>query len=595
MSKNIKAYVRVRPFLSNEPTTSCLSVAGQHLTVGDGHSFTFDTIFGIESTPEDIFVEIGQKIADAFLDGFNTSLIVYGQTGSGKTFTILGLAHDVAKEAFRSLRDASSYKGLSTDSNAPSTNTSTERSSSEGGHSTDAFTLQVSAVEVYNDQLRDLLEAKPCVPVNPTGPVSTGIHRRNMYSSNLNVWLGTLASTASTASTKSPLVLREDSKEGVYVAGLTKVKVHEEEELLACISTAFTNRKTASTLINSLSSRSHCIFTLTLQRKGVISKCCFVDLAGSERLKKAHNLKKMKGSSVSLSTSLSDTIDSQNVVAERMREGISINSGLLALGNVIVALAGKKSHVPYRSSKLTRLLEPMLGGNSRTVFVACVSPLSTMMDETLNTLRYAERAKLIRTKPRLVTSTFQSLEHAEKIIISLREELRDVRIQLRAVRRSHNNDKTFIQSADTDINSQVVEVAQLEAKNLKVLPDLTSLPFLSTLSPHEVELCKQITDLQTKLDQEREVTKRLEEDLFYSEYTNMMQAKACGELRERVLELERLLSSQNTSNNRTQCNTLEYQGSPLNLKGTRSTWAAKNLEQLRQLENEWCSKRPPRA
>lgn len=104
----------------------------------------------------------------------------------------------------------------------------------------------------------------------------------------------------------------------------------------------------------------------------------------------------------------------------RMREGISVNTGLLALGNVIVALCDHKPYIPYRASKLTRLLQPMLNGLSRTCMVACISPHYGALEETLNTLKYAYRAKSIKVHPHVMLSHFDSREDAERTIIALR-------------------------------------------------------------------------------------------------------------------------------------------------------------------------------
>ena len=149
-------------------------------------------------------------------------------------------------------------------------------------------------------------------------------------------------------------------------------------------------RSTGSTSMNSESSRSHAIFTLNVEQRildedgassdsvALVSKFHFVDLAGSERLKRT------------------------GAKGDTMKEGISINGGLLALGNVISALGDEKkkaSHVPYRDSKLTRLLQDSLGGNSKTLFIACVSPSSSNESETSNALQYANRAKNIKNKP----------------------------------------------------------------------------------------------------------------------------------------------------------------------------------------------------
>jgi kinesin family protein 4/21/27 len=192
---------------------------------------------------------------------------------------------------------------------------------------------------------------------------------------------------------RNSLPLREDSEKGIVVVGLTSRPISGTTEALQVLHEGTMNRTTAATLMNLTSSRSHAVFTIHLSQVtrsanggkiDVTTTSCFtfVDLAGSERMKKT------------------------GAEGERAREGIKINEGLLALGNVINALADeeravkeKKIHIPYRQSKLTRLLQDALGGNSQTLFLACVSPSDTNASETLSTLNYANRARNIRNAP----------------------------------------------------------------------------------------------------------------------------------------------------------------------------------------------------
>lgn len=194
-------------------------------------------------------------------------------------------------------------------------------------------------------------------------------------------------------SNRRSLPLREDSDGGIVVVGLTNRPVSNSTEALQVLHEGTMNRTTAATLMNLTSSRSHAVFTIDISQVmrsnsgdvvdvTAISRFTFVDLAGSERMKKT------------------------GAEGERAREGIKINEGLLALGNVINSLADedrlakeKKIHVPYRQSKLTRLLQDALGGNSQTFFLACVSPSDTNASETLSTLNYANRARNIRNAP----------------------------------------------------------------------------------------------------------------------------------------------------------------------------------------------------
>lgn len=199
--------------------------------------------------------------------------------------------------------------------------------------------VTASFLEIYNEEIRDLL--------HPSG--------RNLQ-------------------------IRQDSS-GIWVENLSDHSVESKDAALSLLRQGSKSRVTGSTNMNDISSRSHAVFTITVtqhfETSNVVSKLTFVDLAGSERLKRT----KAKGT--------------------QLKEGVAINSGLFALGNVINALGDEKqtgNFVPYRSTKLTRLLQDALGGNSRTFFLACISPAQDSLNETLNTLRYANRAKNIENK-----------------------------------------------------------------------------------------------------------------------------------------------------------------------------------------------------
>ena len=199
---------------------------------------------------------------------------------------------------------------------------------------------------------------------------------------------------------KKEITIREEKNGNISVYGLREEKVNCYEELAACLDRGSNFRSTASTLMNTCSSRSHAIFTISIEQhiiedlykadvpahqpgdasseEFMVAKFHFVDLAGSERAKRT------------------------GATGATLKEGISINKGLLALGNVISALteeSNKKGHVPYRDSKLTRILQDSLGGNSRTTMIACVSPAEINFEETLNSLKYASRARNIKNKP----------------------------------------------------------------------------------------------------------------------------------------------------------------------------------------------------
>lgn len=273
------------------------------------------------------------------------------------------------------------------------------------------WSLKATYVEIYNEQLRDLLLPEN-IPHNERGAVT----------------------------------IREDVKGHILLTGLHTVDINSVDDLMAALNFGSMIRQTDSTAINAKSSRSHAVFSLNLiQRKSKLqtaqgaekrfsvpleamtggdtmvtidSKLHFVDLAGSERLKNT------------------------GAQGERAKEGISINAGLASLGKVISQLSSRQagSHVSYRDSKLTRLLQDSLGGNAITYMIACVTPAEFHLSETLNTVQYAQRARAIQSKPRIQQVSDESDKQA--LIERLKAEVAFLREQIRSTdrggdRRSH--------------------------------------------------------------------------------------------------------------------------------------------------------------
>lgn len=332
----VKVALRCRPLVPkeiNEGCQVCLTfVSGEpQVTLGNEKSFTYDYVFDPSTEQEEVFNTSVAPLIKGIFKGYNATVIAYGQTGSGKTFSMGGAytqdqEHEptvgVIPRVIRTL-----FREIE------------QRPDWE-------FILTVSYLEIYNEEILDLL---------------------------------------SFGNKSSQINIREDPKEGIKIVGLTERDVVSPLETVSCLELGNSCRTVASTAMNSQSSRSHAIFTISIDQRKIgdksssfRSKLHLVDLAGSERQKKT----KAEG--------------------DRLKEGININRGLLCLGNVISALGEenkKGTFVPYRNSKLTRLLQDSLGGNSHTLMIACVSPADSNMEETLNTLRYADRARQIKNKP----------------------------------------------------------------------------------------------------------------------------------------------------------------------------------------------------
>ncbi|KAA3476480.1 kinesin-like protein KIN-4A [Gossypium australe] len=355
----VKVAVHVRPLIVDEKLQGCndcvtVTPGKPQVQIGT-HSFTFDHVYGSTtgSPASSMFDDCIVPLVNGLFQGYNATVLAYGQTGSGKTYTMgtgfkdgchIGITPQVMNALFNKI-DSLKHQIQ--------------------------FQLHVSFIEILKEEVHDLLD--PTSP-NKSDTASTGkVH----------------------VSGKPPIQIRESSNGVITLAGSTEVSVTTLKEMAACLEQGSLSRATGSTNMNNQSSRSHAIFTITLEQmpitgdgstNGVMNeeylcaKLHLVDLAGSERAKRTG----------------SDGM--------RFKEGVHINKGLLALGNVISALGDEKKrkegiHVPYRDSKLTRLLQDSLGGNSRTVMIACISPADINAEETLNTLKYANRARNIQNKP----------------------------------------------------------------------------------------------------------------------------------------------------------------------------------------------------
>uniref|UniRef100_A0A1I8PVP1 Kinesin motor domain-containing protein n=1 Tax=Stomoxys calcitrans TaxID=35570 RepID=A0A1I8PVP1_STOCA len=332
--ESVRVALRVRPLVPSEINRGCQvaveKVEGQNqVVVNNTDAFSFNFVFDYQDTQEQVYNMSVSDMLDKLFGGFNATILAYGQTGSGKTHT-MGTAFNGALDADvgvipRAMHDIfERIKKLS---------------------DTYDFSVKCSFMELYQEQLYDLLSNK--------------------------------------SRDESIVDMRED-RSGIIMVGLTEQQVLTAQETTDCLVRGSTGRAVASTAMNEASSRSHAIFTVTLQatkkdesRAVTTSKFHLVDLAGSERSKKT------------------------GATGDRFKEGVKINQGLLALGNVISALGDGKGagFVRYRDSKLTRLLQDSLGGNSVTLMIACVSPADYNVAETLSTLRYADRARKIKNKP----------------------------------------------------------------------------------------------------------------------------------------------------------------------------------------------------
>ena len=245
--------------------------------------------------------------------------------------------------------------------------------------------------------------------------------------------------------------LREVDSQIVW-SNVHQEQCHSFPEALECLYKGSANRKTGSTDMNATSSRSHAIFSIELKTNDISSKFCFVDLAGSERLKRT------------------------NAIGIRQKEGISINSGLLALGNVIYALSVQSMHIPYRDSKLTRMLQDSLGGNAYTTMIACISPHDSDFQETLNTLKYASRAREIQNQ------AVRNLLDSGDDIVKLKELVRQLRMENEELK----NSKHYHPQYDSIIKENKDLKIELELHKCKY-DDLHTQYQLNTINKYNID------------------------------------------------------------------------------------------------------------
>eukprot|EP00249_Psilotum_nudum_P001711 c14348_g1_i1 orf=1037-4090(-) len=361
----VKVVLHIRPLIESEGIRGykdCITVVPGEPQVQIGNrSFTFDCVYGSTGSPSSaIFEECVAPLIDGLFHGYNGTVLAYGQTGSGKTYT-MGTGYTVGSTKQGVIPQAMEMIFRRIDSLKVKAN----------------LQLRVSFIEILKEKLRDLLD--PSLP--------------SAIKSDLSYGFGLKPA----APVKPPIRIRETMNGGITLTGVTEIEVNSPEEMASCLEQGSLYRATASTNMNLFSSRSHAIFTITLEQRRkwevhgpsllddgdedfMCAKLHLIDLAGSERVKRT------------------------GTYGLRFKEGVHINKGLLALGNVISALGDEmkrkeRVHVPYRNSKLTRLLQDSLGGNSRTIMIACISPTDTNREETLNTLKYANRARNIQNKP----------------------------------------------------------------------------------------------------------------------------------------------------------------------------------------------------
>ncbi|KAM4758320.1 kinesin-like protein KIF1B isoform 9-T9 [Cyanocitta cristata] len=381
---SVKVAVRVRPFNSRETSkeSKCIiQMQGNSTSIINPKnpkeapkSFSFDYSYWSHTSPEDpcfasqsrVYNDIGKEMLLHAFEGYNVCIFAYGQTGAGKSYTMMGKQEESQAGIIPQLCEEL-FEKINDNSNEEM-----------------SYSVEVSYMEIYCERVRDLLNPK----------------------------------------NKGNLRVREHPLLGPYVEDLSKLAVTSYTDIADLMDAGNKARTVAATNMNETSSRSHAVFTIVFTQKKhdtetdlsteKVSKISLVDLAGSERA------------------------DSTGAKGTRLKEGANINKSLTTLGKVISALAEvdnctskskkkkKTDFIPYRDSVLTWLLRENLGGNSRTAMVAALSPADINYDETLSTLRYADRAKQIKCNAVI------NEDPNAKLVRELKEEVTRLKDLLRA-------------------------------------------------------------------------------------------------------------------------------------------------------------------
>uniref|UniRef100_A0A8C8IYX1 Kinesin motor domain-containing protein n=1 Tax=Oncorhynchus tshawytscha TaxID=74940 RepID=A0A8C8IYX1_ONCTS len=452
--------------------------------LGKDKAFTYDYVFDMDSCQDSIYADCTEKLIEGCFEGYNATIFAYGQTGSGKTYTMgTGFDVNIGEEELGIIPRAVThlFRGIE----------QRQQAAKEQGRPMPEFKINAQFLELYNEEVLDLFDS------------TRDLEARTQ---------------------KSHIKIHEDANGGIYTVGVTTRTVASEAEMMQCLKLGALCRTTASTQMNVQSSRSHAIFTIHLcqvrvchdnnetdnkvangnsemeEYETLTAKFHFVDLAGSERLKRT------------------------GATGDRAKEGISINCGLLALGNVISALGDRSkrsTHVPYRDSKLTRLLQDSLGGNSQTMMIACISPSDRDFMETLNALKYANRARNIKNK------VMVNQDKASQQISALRTEIARLQMELMEYR---TGKRMVGEDGMESINDMFHENSMLQTENSNLRIRVKAMQ--ETIDAQRARLTQYLSD------QANQVLARAGEGS--EEIGNMIQSyiKEIEDLRAKLLESE---------------------------------------------------------
>jgi kinesin family protein C2/C3 len=424
--------------------------------------FAFDKVWGPDQTQRNIFRDV-EPLALSVVDGFNACIFAYGQTGSGKTYTMEGTAENNQYGiSYRTIQKIFNLLNLRAQQQKAASNLSGEAKAF-------SFKLRLGMLEIYNDEIYDLLAA------HSTAGSSKADQKRE----------------AKKAGVKATLDIKRSADGRIEVPGLLKEPVNSIDDVMSLLSRGNASRATAATNLNEHSSRSHMVLLVDVQsglegepsNNGILY---LVDLAGSERVRNSQ------------------------VEGEQLKEATHINKSLSALGNVMEALDRKASHIPYRDSKLTYLLQDAVGGNSRTMMVVAVCPTDVSHDESVHALQFATRVRRIQIGAAQRNVTSKNLEETVKALAA----------ELKALSKAKENSESQLNILKKD-NARIQE--RLQAISLQRSK--------ATAESSTVELLrKSNTDTNARLAKEKELREKVAEEL----------EKSKAELRKKQVEFSKL-------------------------------------------------------
>eukprot|EP00929_Paragymnodinium_shiwhaense_P036408 TRINITY_DN19520_c0_g1_i1.p1 TRINITY_DN19520_c0_g1~~TRINITY_DN19520_c0_g1_i1.p1 ORF type:complete len:712 (-),score=188.87 TRINITY_DN19520_c0_g1_i1:257-2392(-) len=401
----------------------------------EAKAFGFDGVFGGDAEQREVFAQVGLPVLRECLRGMNGTILAYGQTGSGKTHSLLHQGQTVEEAGLLPQLVAGIFMHIAMDP-------------------ANVYEIEASALQVYNEQVDDLLDLE-----QQAGP-GLGLNVQN----------------------------------GGTVPGLTSVRCDRPEDLLDCFARARANIIYAETRMNKASSRSHAVFQVRISRRQRASAADATGTGATQRMECTHarlNVVDLAGS---------ERVKKSGAEGAQLREANAINKSLLAFGNVVSALASKRNHVPFRDSKLTRILEGSIGGNSKTALLVCVSPATENMTETLSTLEFASRAMRVEVDARVNRAVVEVT--AKELLSDLHNNISNVvtaalQAELEELRASSERQMEAMER-EADEFKQRKAVAEAEASRLR-----------STS-----EDAQQLADhLRSEVQLERSSRQRLEEQL----------------------------------------------------------------------------------